>query len=318
MDFQLEKLSADLIDEDFAKVFYGLHFQQGIMGRLNVNIKYGFATAPPKLYFFYAIAIWTTAILSLIGGSLQCEMAENSILINFYFKIGHVLNVFLVMKSVVRDMLQGNSGSEFYVKLQKIDRDLDYKDGKEINTNLAKLDVYLTICRITGAVIFVTVFNVYCFKSFCPFAIFALWPELSNISDTVVVTFVIYFVSIRVSYINKTLEAIKDKNRNEMKSCGTILLCVRSCSSDEIIWNRLLNGMKSISTVMADFIDLFQYQIFSYTCQLMIWIMITIQCSILTIKNQNGSLIKPISQVDLYAVSYRNAKLLGGMSLSVR
>ncbi|XP_034825413.1 uncharacterized protein [Maniola hyperantus] len=259
MDLQLGKLSSDIIDEDFSRVFRGFHLLQGLIGRLSVQIKYGFATSPSQWCFFYSIAILTTCILLLIGFTVECESASGSILTDDYFKIGHILNMCLVLKTFVRD-IKGNSSAEFYVKLNKIDQDLNFKDGKQCNKKLAKFVKYFSIGLLTYGVTWAILFNIYCMKRFCPFALIVLLPEVASSLDIVILTFTIYYISIRVNYINETLETIKTKTRNEIKSCERLLLDKNSCASDAILWNHLLMGMRSILTVMADFLDLHQYQ----------------------------------------------------------
>ncbi|XP_045763853.1 uncharacterized protein LOC123866369 [Maniola jurtina] len=260
MDLQLEKLSSDRIDEDFSRVFNGFHLLQGLIGRLSVQIKYGFATGPSQWYFFYAIAILTTSILCLIGFTVECESASGSVLTDHYFKIGHILNMCLVLKTFVRD-IKGNSSSEFYVKLSKIDQNLNFKDGKRCNEKLAKFVKYFSTGLLIYGVTWAILFNIYCMKTLCPFALIVLLPEVASSLDIVILTFTIYFISIRVNYINETLEAIKSKTRNEIKSCERLLSDKDSCSLDAIQWNHLLMGMRNILTVMADFVDLHQHQV---------------------------------------------------------
>ncbi|XP_052738148.1 uncharacterized protein LOC112050332 [Bicyclus anynana] len=256
MDLQLEKLSVDIIDEDFANIFSSVHFLQAIIGRLNVNIKYGFVTAPSKLYVIYSIVVSTAAILSLIGLVLQCEYADYFIIAEPYFTMGHVFNMIVVLKTVVRD-LNGVSICEFYVKLQKIDRDLNFKGGK-CNKTLAIYVTILTVVLCTHIFVAILVLNLYYMNSFCPYTTFMLWPEMIAIVDMILILTIIYYVSIRVNYINVTLETFKDKPLNEVIAERRVY---DKKSADEVIWNHLLNGMNSVSTVMADFIELYQYQV---------------------------------------------------------
>lgn len=259
MDLQLEKLSADIIDDDFAKVFYGLHLLQGLTGRLNVQIKNGFATAPSRLYISVMAAIWATALLFLIGFTLQCEPVEGSILIEVYFKIGLIINLFLVFQIIAQD-LKKNSSSQFYVRLQKIDRDLHFGDGKRCNEKLAKYVMPISIILLSFALSWMFVFNVYCMKSFCAYATIIFWPLAANILDMTIVAFIIHFITIRVNYINISLGEIKGRSRNENRH-EELLLDEKSCCLDEILWNNLLAGMNCVLTVMAEFIDLYQYKV---------------------------------------------------------
>ncbi|XP_064074193.1 uncharacterized protein LOC135193870 [Vanessa tameamea] len=50
MAYHLEKLSSDILDEDFANIFKPIHLLQAIVGNLNVKIKHGFVTPPSKWY----------------------------------------------------------------------------------------------------------------------------------------------------------------------------------------------------------------------------------------------------------------------------
>ncbi|XP_046978690.1 uncharacterized protein LOC124544262 [Vanessa cardui] len=77
MASHLEKLSADILDEDFKRIFKPIHLLQTVVGNLKVKIEHGFVTPPSKWY-----------------------------------------NLFIV---------DSESLCDFYVKLQRIDRDLNTK-----------------------------------------------------------------------------------------------------------------------------------------------------------------------------------------------
>ncbi|XP_050362958.1 uncharacterized protein LOC126781882 [Nymphalis io] len=62
----LEKLTADILDEDFTSIFRPLHILQAVIGSLNVKIEHGFATPPSRALMTIVDVVMSLFILYYI------------------------------------------------------------------------------------------------------------------------------------------------------------------------------------------------------------------------------------------------------------
>ncbi|XP_045533995.1 uncharacterized protein LOC123721025 [Papilio machaon] len=136
----VDKLSMDILDDDFVQIFKPIHMMQYLLGTMQVKIKYGFVTTTSYGYDVFCIVVWLIHIMSLFIFIVYCDSSTDSILTDFYLKLGHTLNGLIIATVTIKNFCNGNSSSQLYVKLQKIDREL-YATRNNIKRILLLLEV---------------------------------------------------------------------------------------------------------------------------------------------------------------------------------
>ncbi|XP_068628068.1 uncharacterized protein [Battus philenor] len=287
MKKSLDKLSEDILDEDFVNIFRPMHFIQYIIGALQVKIQYGYITTSSYGYNVFSIFIWLTNILSMFVFVAHCESSANSMLTDFYLKLSHVLNGLILLIISIRSSNKGNLNSEIYVKLQKIDRDLNMKNIMKINKKAYIFSTTFVSVTVLLGVIWSIILNLYIVEDFCPVAFIVQLPVLGTYMDMSLIFFKLYFIVIRCNHINTVLkETLRKRSSGFENDKGPLFVSIENNDVDNKLWSCLIITMEDIITVLEDLINIYQFTIFSITCEFMLLNMVLVQSVITTLKQQ--------------------------------
>nr|WCC58027.1 gustatory receptor 42 [Papilio xuthus] len=283
----VDNLSMDYLDDDFVQIFKPIHLMQYLLGTLQVKIKYGFVTTTTYGYDIFSIFVWLIHIMSLFIFIFYCESSTDSILTDFYLKMGHILNGIIIAMVTIKNFCNGNSSSQLYVKLQKIDTDLGIKNSIKLNKRMSVLSTVFVGIFVICSVLWSIVLYLYVMnnKVSCSIVFIVELPILGNYMDIILIFFHMYFIVIRFECF---ITILKDKiNRHifTFKTAGTFHV-MNEKYSDEKMWNRLLITLRDFINVLDDLINVHQFTIFGLTCEFIILDIILIQSIITTIKQQ--------------------------------
>lgn len=265
MAANLEKLSADILDQDFKNIFRPIFVIQRALGSLSVEIKHGFATPTTKLYNFYSIFVCLVNISVHICLLFLCECK------NFLFISDFTLKNFVMYLNVVdtisflyvKFISRGTEQSDFYVKLQKIDRVFNMKRAKQVNCNLSKLSAFISVSIIAIVIVWTGFHNKYLFKELCPFGIFITFSSMLNYGDIGVMFFILTFILIRVYHIEKKLKEMKSMIESDFKSNDIQQYSFKETVNVNLDFNlkNLISGIRAVLTVVSEFERLFQFRV---------------------------------------------------------
>lgn len=265
MAANLEKLSADILDKDFRNIFRPVFLIQAALGSLRVEIKHGFATPTTTLYNCYSIFVCLVNISAHICLLFLCECT------NFLFISDFTLKLFVMYLNVVDTISffyekfssSGAEQSDFYVKLQKIDRVFYMKSTKQVNCNLSKLSTFISVSIIAMVIIWTGFHNKYLFKELCPFGIFISFSSMLNYCNVEVMLFILTFILIRVYHIENKLKEIKSMIESDFKSDDMQQHSSKETVNVNLDFNlkNLISGIRAVLTVVSEFERLFQFRV---------------------------------------------------------
>nr|WCC57853.1 gustatory receptor 42 [Papilio machaon] len=283
----VDKLSMDILDDDFVQIFKPIHMMQYLLGTMQVKIKYGFVTTTSYGYDVFCIVVWLIHIMSLFTFIVYCESSTDSILTDFYLKLGHTLNGLIIATVTIKNFCNGNSSSQLYVKLQKIDRELCIKNLIKLNKRTSVISTVFVgmfvICSVLWSILLY--FYVMNSKVSCAVVFIVELPILSNYMDIILIFFQMYFIVIRFGCVVTILEENFHKHICASKNTETFFV-LNETYSDEKMWNRLTVTLRNVINVLDDLIAVHQFTIFGLTCEFIVLDIILIQSVITTFKQQ--------------------------------
>lgn len=264
----INKLSMDMLDDDFVQIFKPIHKMQYILGTLQVEIKYGFATTTSYGYDVFSIFVWLIHIMSMFVFIVYCESSTDSILTDFYLKLGHILNGLIIAMVTIKNFYNGNSSSQLYVKLQKIDRDLGMKNSIKLNKRVSILSKVFVgmffICSVIWSIVlYLYVMNM---KVSCAVVFIVELPILGNYMDMILIFFQMYFIVIRFECVVTILKEKINKHVSMSKKIETFFVTNEVCT-DEKMWNRLTMTLRDFINALDDLVNVHQFTV-SSICQI--------------------------------------------------
>ncbi|CAK1578538.1 unnamed protein product [Parnassius mnemosyne] len=258
----LDELSAHILDKDFVKIFQPVHLIQYVLGSLYVKIQYGFATKSSSRYNVFSFFVWIIHILSLTIFVTYCEATSDSMLTDFYLKLYHILNGSIIVIITIKNFCKGNLNSELYVKLQKIDRDINMKDARKSNKRMFIFSTIVVVISVVFTIIWAIVLNKYIMEGFCPVAFMVQLPVLSNYMDIILIAYKMYFMVIRFEYINSMLkEKLHSSTGDTQCTIKPFVVNDGNSDHDDKLWNRLVLTAHDTITVWKELFSIHQITI---------------------------------------------------------
>lgn len=260
--YNFDNISADILDDDFVKIFRPIHLTQYVLGMLPVKIQYGFATKTSYGYEVFCLFVWLIHIVSLFIFVLYCESTKDSVLTDSYLKLAHDIRGLIIAAILFRNFCKGSANCKIYVSMQKIERDLNMKDARRRNKHISLLTRISVTATVVVSTSWAVALNFYMVKDLCPVALILQIPVLGNYIDMILIFFILYFIVVRVDYINSIL-----KEKLRVCSCGTgktneTLFIRNDCSiTDKTFWNRLVVGLQDIINAMEELHDIHQFTV---------------------------------------------------------
>lgn len=266
MASRLEKLTADILDDDFVDIFRPIQYVHILFGCLRVQMKDGFATSPSKLIALYTTTVWLAHVFIQYHHYTQCRFADGTFFNETHFKFAYIDINGMEMPLVIYEKFftDEKRNCDLYVKLQKIDRLLNMDDRKKKNVYLAKNIVYIIWFCLTLATVITIIFNINFFQYFCFPGLVVTWGPLISYFNGILIMVILYYISVRVDFVTKKLEDINRINcennlKNNYPQNGRLL--ESSNSFDDITWNGLLKSVHYIVSVISDFIYLYEHRV---------------------------------------------------------
>lgn len=203
---RIDTLSADILDEDFIKVFQPMHLMQRLLGFHRVKIEYRFVTETSIYYKFYSCAVWFLNILCFINKYTYCYQTLPSQSVEDQLKFALILNgIFNTIIAWQNNFSYGNLNGQLYVKLQKIDRDLKLNNSKHLNNKLAFLSLILTIFVVSMCVGWILLYNVGIACRACTSTFIVMFLAMPNAMEMLILYIISVFLMMRIGHVNKSL-----------------------------------------------------------------------------------------------------------------
>lgn len=254
----IDKISQDILNDDFIRIFKPILFVQYLFGICGVDIKLKYVTPPTKLYMTYHFVIWMLNLIASGDCIVHCKSIYDSISTDIPLKIGillnGIINTFLAWQTVVQN---GKKSSEMYVTLQKIDRGLNLKHSKKLNAYLFKISVAGTTIAVILIVLWMSIFNTYIIKGFHLSAYVLILIGASDYLDFCLYFIILYYVRLRAKYINDVLR--NNANPKNMEKPHIIRMNV--IVDKEIVPEELIRGMYCVLDSFAKVMDGFQLRV---------------------------------------------------------
>lgn len=254
----IEELCEDMLNENFVKLFHPIHFVQRICGLLRVNIKYKFVTGPSGIYQCYSVLLSLLSILSNVDMALHYWTVFGPTL-DFVYKL-------LIMMHITSNMIlswqnnfnNGYLNSQLYVKLQNIDRKISLHRSEYINGKCAVATLVLTVILTILGITWVFTCNYCIMQEFNFVTIVGQLYGLGCYTELVLFSYIIYYIGIRVAYINSLLED-KPTTVHVFRILGKGILMVSECKQpDGTVGGEMVVGVHSILEVLNDLLKLYQ------------------------------------------------------------
>lgn len=261
----IEKVCANVLNDDFIKIFKPTFLMQRILGLLRVNVEYRYATSPTLAYNIYSIALWFVNTICLIDYILNnsCENSFDSKYIDSALKLGSILNGVNGLLLICRNnMHRRDDICQFYIKMQKIERYLHIRDTKSKNHSLYTFTVVIlsTVCILQT--IFFSIFNVFFLKKMCPASLIILFTSMSTFVELIQIYVIIQFITIRLEYINSSLrQTTPDLNMPYVDHRKVFSLLTISESTNDIPSFEVVRGFYCILDSLSDFRKHYQFSV---------------------------------------------------------
>lgn len=256
---KIERLSRDILDEDFIDVFKSIFIFQRIFGLLSVNITYKYITETSKLYKLFVMSLWTVNVLCLVDYILNYrtsfDVATDSML-----KLVMSVNVTTNALIVWRNNFKLNTlKSQIYVKLQNLDRDLKTKDAVTMNKKLSALSIALMICGFIWCTIWLFVYNAIAMNTFCVPLTIILSANVGNWLEMVLLFIIFYFVNVRAEYVNKLL-----RRRLNQTECPDRVFLIQNAKPSDTVSREFICGMQSLLEIIGNIKDIYQFPVSTF------------------------------------------------------
>lgn len=258
----IERLGEDMLNDDFVQLFYPIHFVQRILGRLRVNMKYKFVTAPSNIYRCYSSLLCLLSILSTIDTILGCWtiFAPNTmdLLLKVLIASTEITNVIIAWQN---NFQNGHLNSQLYVKLHNIDREIHMHESEHVNGKLTEPFLVSTVIGMVSGILWVLSFNILNMQKFCLASVMAQMFGLGIHTDMILYIYIIYYIGIRVAYINSLLE-----NKSIVPSDFGIMdkhiwMVTEFKQSNDKVGDHVVVGVQRILEVLNDLLELYQLSV---------------------------------------------------------
>lgn len=316
----IEALSADMLNDDFVRIFQPIFIVLRVLGLLRINIKYRYPTAPPALYHLYSNAFWILNTVCVIYYLMYCEKGFDSSYADSTLKFGVIMNGINGILIVCRNNIyRGNKISQMYVKLQKIERYLNMTNTESLNKQLTRRVIVVILCVCVLTTLRIIFFNVVFMKNTCLALIVTLSTGVGLHMELTQVYFIIYLLTIRVNNINNVLQQSDPTSikpfRKSVSDGKLFIIMNTSENADENPLGKVVSSMQCILEALSDLTELFQFsvrynqstlvsfkflfyscrtqitamfyeQIFCFICQIFAWNLVSIKNLATTMKEQ--------------------------------
>lgn len=255
----IEQLCEDMLNDDFVQLFYPIHFVQRILGRLRVNMKYKFVTAPSGIYQCYSCLLCLLSILSTIDTVIYCWtiFAPNAtdFLLKGLIATNEIMNLIMVWQN---NFQNGHLNSQLYVKLHNIDRKIHMHGSEHINKKLTVPFLVSTVIVTILSIVLIVTFNVLNMQEFCFSLVMAQLFELGIFTDMMLYIYIMYYIRIRVAYINSLLEKESIAPNVSGNISKPIWMVTEFRKPEGEVGDQLVVGVHSILEVLNDLLELYQ------------------------------------------------------------
>lgn len=261
----MEDLSADILNDDFIRIFKPIFFVLRILGLLRVNIKHRYPTAPSTWYHVYSNTFWILNTFCVAYFLLRCENGFGSPYANSSLKLGALMNgingVLLVFRNNIR---RGNKIGQMYVKLQKMERYLNMKNSKSLNKQLERQSTFTIVSACFFSILWIILYKLLLMNSMCIPLMVIMITGVGLHTEMIEIYFIIKLITTRVNYINDvlrqdtpgTIEPINDGK----------LFYVMNSSENPVneVPSELVSAIHCVFEALADFTELFQLSVSIY------------------------------------------------------
>lgn len=254
-----DKVFEDILDDNFVNVFRSNFYIQSFFGTLGINIKYKFVTPPTKQYKVYSVIFWLFNLACVAYSVTYCGTKFNSLSTDIPIKIGVVINVITNATMAWKSAFTGETKSQIYVKLQRIERILKIKDASRMNAKRHRISVFMCITAVILIAMWLVVLNKYLISNFCPCASVSSVACTASYFIIFHICSVIRFISDRVQYVNDALTNVKVNGTKVgivYSTTGTVL-----GKNNLRVGKELVYGMSCILESFADTMDEFQHAV---------------------------------------------------------
>lgn len=254
----IEQLCEDILNENFIQSFYSIHFVQGILGTLRVNIKHKFVTGPSRIYQCYSFLLPFLSIMCMTDMLLNHSTIFAPSAMDNVYKWGYFSNIVNnAMVAWQNNFKNGHLNSQLYVKLQNIDRKISFPGSQHINLKLTERGLLVTVLTTIAGIIWIFTSSFFPMQEFHLAATVGQMYGLGIYTNLILFTYIMYFIGLKLAYINNLLEnkPMSDKFRILNKSIFTIS---ERQLSDGSVSSELVVGVHSILEVLNDLLTLYQ------------------------------------------------------------
>ncbi|XP_028160024.1 uncharacterized protein LOC114352578 isoform X2 [Ostrinia furnacalis] len=286
---KVDALSADILDENFLKVFEPLHFVQTILGFHRVKIAYRFVTESSINYKFYSCILWTIHSISLIT-NLNCSSilgsAKIDVLLRLSLAINGIFNTFIAWQN---NFCSEELNSKLYVKLQKIDRELKMSNAVLFNKRLTVLSYLVTFAGTLACFTWTITCSIVVAQQICYSTLLIMTMSIANCYEIFLLWIILLFLIIRVTHVNNILRAKLSLYTSDTpteynkKDLWTVNYYEKSENSK---YQELVYSVYSILDTLADVTKLFRFPVFAFTTQVLLCNLALVQCYIDSVKEK--------------------------------
>ncbi|XP_063380288.1 uncharacterized protein LOC134666913 [Cydia fagiglandana] len=253
----MEKLSSDILEDDFIKIFEPIHWVQYLAGFHRVKIEHKYVTAPSLYYQIYSSVLWALNIIAAVYFELYCEIKLEGISNEYTLRICEF--IFVMSNAIIafrNNFCDGTLNSQIYVKLQKIDRVVKMPAAVNSNRKMYLLSALLAVVIPVCWCICVYALNITCMRSVCPALFFVQFSTMPSYMENILAATILLFLAKRLNYVNVTLEKEAKRLRHENISLAASQY-YRDNGQDQ---DKLVLAIHYILDSWSDWIRLFQFQ----------------------------------------------------------
>ncbi|KOB68726.1 Gustatory receptor 45 [Operophtera brumata] len=212
-----EYLSNDILDEDFVNIFKSIYRLQFMFGTSRVDVRSRFVTPPTALQkcFTLLCAVLTLGSIYVVITVFFGMIADKSVT---SLGISILLSIFTASSSngIHVRFFNGRENSEFYVKMQKLDRLMKIDKCKAINSPLKLINdvsVFLIL------MVFVSLIGVACISQQFSALIFLgiSLCVLTFMLELIACSSIVVYFFVRVQFVNSLIESYLKQVENDRK-----------------------------------------------------------------------------------------------------
>ncbi|XP_061705988.1 uncharacterized protein LOC133516939 [Cydia pomonella] len=257
----MEKLSSDMLEDDFIKIFEPIHGVQSLAGLHRVKIEHKYVTAPSLYYQIYSSVVWALNIIAAVYFVLNCEIKLEGISNVYALQICEFVIVMINAVIAFRNnFCDGTLNSQIYVKLQKLDRVVKMHAAVNSNRKMYLLSALLAVVVPVCWCIVICMLNSICMLSVCPALFVVQFSTVASYTENVLAATILLFLAKRLNYVNDTLE----NEAKRLRDSNISVAATQYYREKEQDQNKLVVAIHYILDSWADCIRLFQFQVGKY------------------------------------------------------